>query len=173
MAKDGRTLHYNEWMLALRYAALLAIVVWLGGLMVLGGVAAPAVFEIAGMHAGGRMLAGDIFGEVLRRFHRVSYVCGAVIPLTLLARGALGPRPRRFAMRVALSLLMLAAVLYSGFVVLPRVERLQSAIGVAPSSLAEGDARRVEFGRLHALSTGVQIVPLLGGLLLLAYEMRD
>jgi hypothetical protein len=161
-------------MLALRYAALLAIVVWLGGLIVLGGVAAPAIFDVTGMHAaGGRMLAGDIFGEVLRRFHHVSYVCGCVIPLTLLARGALGPRPRRFAMRVALSVLMLAAVLYSGFVVLPKVERLQASIGVAPSSLAEGDARRVEFGRLHAMSTGVQIIPLLGALMLLAYEMRD
>lgn len=160
-------------MLALRYAALMAIVVWLGGLLVLGGVAAPAIFDIAGTHAGGRMLAGDIFGEVLRRFHHVSYVCGLVIPLTLIARGVLGPRPRRFAMRVALSVLMLAAVLYSGFIVLPRVERLQASIGVAPSSLAEGDARRVEFGRLHALSTGVQIVPLLGCLMLLAFEMRD
>jgi hypothetical protein len=161
-------------MLALRYAALLAIVVWLGGLIVLGGIAAPAIFDVAGMHAaGGRMLAGDIFGEALRRFHHVSYVCGCVIPLTLLARGALGPRPRRFGMRVALSVVMLAAVLYSGFVILPRVERLQASIGVAPSTLAEGDARRVEFGRLHALSTGIQIIPIVGSLMLLAYEMRD
>ena len=44
---------------------------------------------------------------------------------------------------------------------------------MAPSSLPAGDPRRVEFGRLHGLSTGIQLVPLLGGLLLLFFEMKD
>ena len=47
------------------------------------------------------MLAGAIFGEALRRFHLLSYVCGVVLLGTLLARGVLGPRPVKFAIRLA------------------------------------------------------------------------
>jgi hypothetical protein len=93
--------------------------------------------------------------------------------LALSARAVLGPRPRRFALRLAIAAVMLLAVLYSGFVVAPRIEALQQTIGVAPSSLPDGDPRRVEFGRLHGLSTGIQLVPLLGGLLLLFHELKD
>ena len=162
-------------MLALRYAALLAIVVWVGGLIALGAVAAPAIFDVVAARQlpDGRLLAGTIFGEILRRFHHVSYICGVVIPVSLTARAVLGPRPRRYAMRVALALVMLGAVAYSDFVISPQIEHLQQITGVAPSSLPEGDPRRVEFGRLHGMSSGVQLVPLLGGLMLLFFEMRD
>ena len=162
-------------MLALRYAALLALVVWVGGLIALGALAAPATFDVvAARHLpDGRLLAGAIVGEILRRFHHVAYVCGVVVPLSLSARAVLGPRPRRFALRVGLAVAMLAAVGYSGLVVSPRIERLQQTIGIAPSSLPEDDPRRVEFGRLHGLSSGVLLLPVLGGLLLLFYELRD
>jgi hypothetical protein len=75
-------------------------------------------------------------------------------------------------MRAGLAGLMLAAAGYSGFVVSPRIDRLQRT-GAAPSTLPAGDARRVEFGRLHRQSVGVQMVPLLGGMLLLFFEMTD
>jgi hypothetical protein len=68
---------------------------------------------------------------------------------------------------------MLAATAYSGLVVSGRIEALQRAIGVAPSSLPEGDARRVEFGRLHGLSTGLELIPLLGGLMLVFWEIKE
>ena len=35
-------------MLALRYVALLTLVVWVGGLIVLGAIAAPAIFDVLG-----------------------------------------------------------------------------------------------------------------------------
>jgi hypothetical protein len=162
-------------MLALRYAALLALVVWVGGLVALGAFAAPAIFDVVAARQlpDGRLVAGAIFGEILRRFHHVAYACGLVLPVSLTARAVLGPRPRRFALRIGLALVMLAAVGYSGLIVLPRIEHLQQITGIAPSSLPEGDPRRVEFGRLHGLSSGVLLVPLLGGLLLLFYELRD
>jgi hypothetical protein len=90
-----------------------------------------------------------------------------------MARTALGPRPRRVAMRAALAVLMLGAVVYSGFVISPRIDRLQERTGAAASTLPPGDPRRVEFGRLHMQSIGVQMVPLLGGMLLLFFEMKD
>src|SRR6188472_1991259 len=160
--RRARTVNYNDPMLALRYASLLALVVWVGGLLALGAIAAPVTFDvIAARHVPeGRVLAGAIFGVILRQFQYVSYACGVVLGLALSARAVLGPRPRRFALRLAIAAVMLLAVLYSGFV-------------VAPSSLPDGDPRRLEFGRLHGLSTGIQLVPLLGGLLLLFHELKD
>ena len=171
----GPDRHYNDAMLALRYVSLLSLVVWVGGLVALGAIAAPATFDViaARQVPEGRVLAGAIFGVILRQFHYVSYACGVVMPLALTARAILGPRPRRFALRLATAALMLAAVVYSGMIVSPRIDALQQRVGVAPSSLPEGDPRRVEFGRLHGLSTGIQLVPLLGGLFLLFYELRD
>lgn len=166
---------YNEEMLALRYAGLLALTLWVGGLLVLGAIAAPSIFDVlAARHvADDRLVAGAIFGEILRRFHLLSYLCGTVLLLTLVARGVLGPRPIWFAARVGAAFLMLAATVYSGLVVSNEIARLQTEIGVAPSSLPPTDGRRLAFGRLHATSTGLEMIPVLGGLLLLFRELKD
>jgi hypothetical protein len=162
-------------MLALRYVALLTLVVWVGGLLALGGIAAPSTFDLlAGRQiADARMLAGALVGEMLRRFEPVAYGAGAVLLLTLVARRILGPRPHRFAWRAGIALVMLLSSAYAGVVVRGRIEGLQREIGAAPSSLPEGDERRVEFGRLHGLSTALQIVPLLGGLALMYWEIKE
>ena len=162
-------------MLALRYAALLMIVVWVGGLLALGAIAAPATFDVLASRQDpdGRLLAGVVFGEILRRFHVVSYVAGTLLLGTLVLRRILGPRPRRFAWRAGIAALMLAAAAYSGLVISSRIATLRHEMGAAPSSLPEGDPRRVEFGRLHALSTAVQLVPLLGGLMLMYWEIKE
>src|SRR6476469_7802482 len=101
--RRARTVNYNDPMLALRYVSRLALVVWVGGLLALGAIAAPVTFDvIEARHVpGGRLLAGAIFGVILRQFHYVSYACGLVMPLALTARAILGPRPRRFALRLA------------------------------------------------------------------------
>jgi uncharacterized membrane protein len=161
-------------MLALRFAAVLALVLWIGGLIAVGALAAPAAFEILGARgAEGRALAGSVVGETLRRFHVVAYVCAAVVLLSLAVRGVLGPRPTRFSLRVAALLVMTVAAVYSGVVIGPQIARTQGAIGAAPSTLDPADPRRAEFGRLHAMSTSVQLVPLLGGLALLFLELKD
>ena len=162
-------------MLALRYAALLMIVIWVGGLLALGAIAAPAAFEVLASRqiADGRLLAAALFGEILRRFHIVSYVAGTLLLGSLILRRILGPRPRRFAWRAGIATLMLAAAAYSGLVISSRIASLQHQMGAPPSSLAEGDPRRVEFGRLHGLSTAVQLVPLLGGLMLMYWEIKE
>jgi hypothetical protein len=161
-------------MLALRFAAVLALVVWIGGLVTLGALAAPAAFEVLGVRgAEGRTLAGTVVGETLRRFNLVTYACAAVVLLSLTVRGVLGPRPRRFALRVGGLLLMTAAALYAGLVVAPQVAHARQSISASPSTLDPGDPRRIEFGRLHARSVSVQLIPLLGGLALLLFELKD
>jgi hypothetical protein len=161
-------------MLALRYAAVLALALWTGGLVVIGAVAAPSVFDTLGARgAEGRVLAGAVVGALLARFTMIAYGCAAVVLLSLVTRGVLGPRPRRFAYRVGGLLLMIVATVYAGAVIAPRIAAMQRSIGTAPSALAEGDPRRVEFGRLHGTSVSLQLVPLLGGLALLFWELKD
>ena len=164
-------------MLALRFAALVAIAVWIGGLLALGAIAAPAIFDVVAARgiADARLVSGAIFGEILQRFHLVAYGCGAALLLSLIIRRILGPRPRPFAIRFGIATIMLAAALYAGFVLHQQIETLQHQIGVnvSASSLPQGDPRRVEFGRLHGRSALVQFVPIVGGLLLLFWELRD
>jgi hypothetical protein len=161
-------------MLALRYAALLALAVWVGGLLTLGAVAAPAMFDELGLAGGeGRLRAARAFGEILRRFHLVAYGCAAVIVTSLGARAVLGPRPRRFAIRASIAALMLAATVWTGAVMLPRTAGAQREIGGLPSSLPQSDARRGRFVRLHRLTTMLELVPVAGGLMLLFWELKD
>jgi hypothetical protein len=162
-------------MLALRFAGLLALAVLLGGLVALGGFAAPASFDVlsARLPESGRTLAGLVFGEALRRFQPVIYACGFVLLCVLIARAVIGPRPIRFAIRIGIVLAVLATSLYSGFVLTPRIERLRDEAGGAPSALAAADPRRAEFGRLHGLSTVLLMVNIAGGLVLLFFEAKD
>jgi hypothetical protein len=166
---------YNDGMLALRFAALVALTLWVGGLLVLGLIAAPSIFDVTAGRgvADSRVVAGAIFGEALRRFHLLSYGCGFFLFATLLARAVLGPRPVRLAMRLGIVIVMLVAAGYSGLILTGDIEALRSEIGVAPSSLPEADPRRAAFGRLHALSTALQLIPALGGLVLMVFELKD
>jgi hypothetical protein len=119
------------------------------------------------------MLAGAVVGDILQRFNLFAYGCAAIVLLSLAVRGVLGPRPRRFAFRIAGLLIMIVAAVYVGAVLTPHIAALQHSIGTAPSALADTDPRRIEFGRLHGLSVSIQLIPLLGGLALLFWELKD
>src|SRR4051794_6122695 len=162
-------------MFLLRYAALLALVVWVGGLVALGAFAAPAVFDVmaARQIPDGRLLAGAVFGEILRRFFLASLAAAGVIFLSLVLRRVLGPKPRHFGWRAGILVLMVGATAYAGIAVAGRIAALQSSMNVAPSSLPASDPRRIAFGRLHATSSALQLVPLLGGLALIFWELRE
>jgi hypothetical protein len=167
------SVNYNDWMRALRYASLLALGVWIGGLFVIGAIAAPSAFDVAAARnvSDGRTVAGAMVGEALRRFHLVGYGCAALMILSLAGRAILGPRPRRFVVRLVVTAGMLAATAYSGLVVAARIEEARRAVATAPAGAT--DAPRALFARLHGLSTALHVIPLLGGLVLLAWEMQD
>ena len=162
-------------MLALRYVYVLALVVWLGGMVVLGALVAPTTFEVlqATEPLTGRALAGDVFGATIARFHYVAYAAGALLLVTLAAMALLGPRPAGYAVRTALVTLMLAVALYSGFVVLGRIDALQQEVGGLASRLPLDDARRVRFDELHQLSTRLMLLNMAGALVLLYWEARE
>jgi len=77
---------------AVRFAALIALAVWTGGL------AAP--FWMSGGRA----------ADLARATRTLGYVCGTIQLLALVAIKLVGPPPRQFPIRATLAALMLAIV---------------------------------------------------------------
>jgi uncharacterized membrane protein len=113
---------------------LLALSVWMGGIMVLGAVAAPAVFGTA-RRAGdverGMPLydfAGTIMTEVFRRFGWAALVAGAVMLAAGLGYGLLARLcRRRLAARAACTGLAWGIAAALTFVLFPRMMEAQAA----------------------------------------------
>lgn len=164
-------------MLVLRYAYALALAVWLGGMVALGAIVAPSTFQVLETQqaSAGRVLAGAVFGTVLNRFQWIAYACGAVVLITLAVMALLGPRPKGFAARSAIAVIMLGVALYAGFVVYRQVDAVQHEIGttVSPSTLPADDARRVRFDALHQLSTRLMMINMAGAVILLYWQARE
>lgn len=162
-------------MFGLRFAYLLALVVWLGGLIALGAVTAPAVFDVLGgrLAGQGRVLAGAVFGEALGRFHGVGVGCGAVMMAALVGMALLGPRPRFFWLRVGIVAAMLAVTIVAARPVGRAIAAIQAEVEGPIAELPDTDARKVRFGRLHGLSNVLLLAAAALGLALVALEARD
>jgi hypothetical protein len=78
------------WMLVVRYVALVALAVWVGGLVV-GFAVSPAFWRIEGVMVG--------------------YACGAVVIVSYVTLKLVGPPPRNFSIRVGIAVVMLAVAL--------------------------------------------------------------
>lgn len=162
-------------MLAIRYVALTALVVWLGGMVILGLLVAPSTFGVlqASDPANGRVLAGAVFGTILRRFHYVAYACGAILFLALFVMKFVGPPPQAFVVRAALVFVMLLVALYSGVPVTRELERIQAQVSGPVSRLPATDERRVRFDQLHRRSTMLMTFNMGLGLVLLYWYARE
>jgi hypothetical protein len=180
-------------MFLLRYAYVVALSVWTGGMVVLGAIVAPALFQELPSQdpESGRALAGAAFGAILARFHHVAYAAGGVLLVTLAAMALLGPRPKHLAVRMGIVATMLVVALYSGIVVLGEIDDIRQQIATAPQSASAGslataqpravlpsqlpadDPRRVRFDQLHQLSTRLMMMNVVGTLMLLLWEARE
>jgi hypothetical protein len=121
--------------------------IWLGAALLFVAVVAPAAFAVLPT----RSLAGLLVGRVLPTV----FWSGALVGL-VMAVAETGWR------RVA-ALVVVATALGAQLGVAPRIQRLRAALGPDIEAIDATDPRRVEFGRLHALS-----VALLGGAMLAA-----
>ncbi len=79
-------------MAVIRFAALTALAVWLGGMV------API------------WLSGDVACDLGRQTRSLAYVCGGILLVSQFAMKFLGPPPRRFVLRASIAALMLAIV---------------------------------------------------------------
>ncbi len=162
-------------MIVLRYAYVLALVVWVGALVAAGAFVAPALFGVLEAEAGatGRMLAGAAFGEVLRRVLLAGDLAGVVMLVTMTILRLFGPKPVSYGIRAVLLGMMLLANAYTAHVVLPEAEGLRQEINGPMASVAATDPRRMRFDGLHQLSTMIVTAMALAGIAVAAWEARE
>jgi len=138
---------------------LLALIVWLGGLIFLSFVLAPTAFAVIPT----RHMAGTVVGRSLGILHWMGIISGLVFLIASLAYSRLTTgSPRPFAARNVLIVLMLVLTLISQFGIMPRMIALRNAM-VLIDSVPLNDPARMEFDGLHAWSVRVE-----SGVLLLA-----
>ena len=162
-------------MILLRYLYVVALVIWVGGLIVAGALVAPSVFGVlqAWNASQGRALAGAVFGEVLMRLTWLSYAMGVVMFVTLTLHRLLGARPLQYGIRVGIMGVMLVMMLVTGFYLIPEVDAIQAQVAGPLSELPDTDPRRLEFNRLHGLSNILFSITAIGGLALCWWEARE
>ena len=162
-------------MFVLRYLYVVALVLWVGGLVVAGALVAPSVFGVleAWNESQGRVLAGRVFGEVLLRLTWLSYAMGGVMFIALTLHRLLGSRPVKYGIRVGILALMLVMMMVMGFWLIPQVDAIQAQVQGPVAALPDSDPRRVEFNRLHGLSNILFSITAIGGLALCWWEARE
>jgi hypothetical protein len=158
----------------LRFLSLITLSVWIGGLAVLAIVAPVLFVTLEGQDpVAGRELAGAAFGAAFRHFQSAAWLCGGLLLALLGARAALGPRPRRLAVRLWVVLGMLAVSVATTVAIIPRIDRLRAQTAGPIAALPAEDSRRASFNRLHGLSNGLMLLTLGAGLALLWFETTD
>ena len=141
---------------------LMALIVWIGGLIFFAFVLAPAAFAVLPT----RHLAGNVVGRTLAILHWMGVVSGLIylaasILYSQLARGT----PHIFAARNIIIVLMLMLTLISQFGIIPRMDTLRASIGEIDSVPPDNPAR-VQFDALHVWSTRVESGVFLLGLVI-------
>ncbi len=150
-----------------RVLHLLSVSIWLGTVTFFSFVAAPIIFRTLPQQQ-----AGDVVGELLPVYYWAGHILGAVALVSLLAAvGFSGGWTLRTGTMGALLVVMLAANLYAGFVIQPKVHQakaeMRAAAAASGPSTAPSLLLKVAFNRLHARSVQLNAVVLVGGLFVL------
>ena len=133
---------------------LLALIVWIGGIIFFAFVLAPTLFGVLPT----TKMAGDVVNATLTKLHWMGLVSGLVFLIaSLLYHWQKHVQIRPFMVSHVFVVLMLAFTMVSQFGITPRMRELRSS-----PSLMESSSGRDEFDRLHAWSTRLE-----GGVLFL------
>jgi uncharacterized membrane protein len=132
-------------MSVLRAIMLLALVVWVGGVIFFAFVMAPTLFVVLPS----TRLAGDVVSAALSKLQWIGWICGvSFLVSSLIYNWRKHAQLRAFSAAHVFVVLMLALTAVSQFAITPRMRELRAA----PQSL-DSSANRAEFDRLHAWST--------------------
>lgn len=148
--------------ISLRALRLLAIVVWVGGLIFFAFVLAPIAFHVLpSTHE-----AGTVVGATLRVLNEAGHACGFVFLFATIAfwfRST--PRARSLlTAELLLVVLMIAATMYVQASIIPAMERDRVAAGGDVDAAPRDNPARIDFERLHPLSEKVEGSALLLGI---------
>ena len=142
---------------------LLSLICWIGGLIFFAFVLAPTVFNIPAVLPNTH-LAGNVVRSTLSKLHWIAIVAGIVYLISsMIYSRLLDGTVHIFALRHVLLYFMLGLTFVSQFLVIPRMDKLRTAVGDF-SALAVDNPLRVQFDALHVWSTRVEVVVLLLGL---------
>lgn len=138
----------------LKLVYLAAILVWVGGVICFSLLVAPALFAALPPTA-----AGDAVGAIFPWYYGASYICGLVLLSVSALLHAQAGEQTWWRINTALFAVMLLATFYAGLVVYPRTVELRPQI----RAVEPPPALRAEFGRLHGIAVGLNMVVLLCG----------
>jgi uncharacterized membrane protein len=162
-------------MVVLRCLYLLALVFWVGGMVALGTFAAPAIFDVLESYHGsaGRLEAGDVFGEMLRRFRSFEYGSAVVLLGCLGTLTYTTARPPAIRIRMATVAVMLCISLYSGLGITGQLDGLQAEMRANIASLATENDYAARYDNLYTQTTVLLLLNLGFGLSLIYWEAKS
>ncbi|BDI30936.1 hypothetical protein CCAX7_29870 [Capsulimonas corticalis] len=123
----------NFWLsVAARWVQGVALSLWLGGVIAIGALAAPAAFHVTRAHAAlaGNLalqndIAGAIIGQAFRNFNVLCIVCGVLLLLSGMAVARLRPSPRVRRLTVissVVTLILLGLTVYLQYALFPVID---------------------------------------------------
>lgn len=148
----------------LRALMLLALVVWIGGIIFFAFVLAPTVFTVLPTPD----LAGRVVSHSLAALHWMGLVSGLIFLLCSISYNQIKHAdPRLFSAAHLLIVIMLALTAVSQFAVTPRMHAIRAA-----AAHWQNDSARTEFQSLHRASTSIEGAVLVLGLAVVALTER-
>jgi uncharacterized protein DUF4149 len=151
----------------LRFLMLLALVVWIGGIIFFALVEAPTLFTVLP----NTRLAGDVVSPSLSKLHWMGLVCGSVFLISSLFYNQVrSAQLKPLAASHVLIALMLLLTAVSQFRITPKMTNLRAEMQAVDR--LPGDNSRLEFDRLHAWSTRLESGVLLLGIGVVALTAR-
>jgi hypothetical protein len=154
-AAESTTSYTSFDMWFLRFFMLLALIIWVGGIIFFAFVLAPTLFGVLPT----TKLAGDVVNATLTKLHWMGLVSGVVFLIaSLLYNWQKHVQLRPFALSHIFVVLMLVFTMVSQFGITPRMRELRS------SPVLMNSVGRAEFDSLHAWSTRLESGVLLLGI---------
>ena len=151
-----------------RFVMLLALTVWIGGIIFFS-VLAPTSFSVLPT----RQLAGAVVGSMLSKLHWIGLGAGLVLLFASVASYySQTGTAHVFATRHLLVCVMLLLTLASQFAVSPKMAALHSSMGNV-DLVSPDNPERVQFNALHRWSTRLELGVLLLGLVVLYVIARQ
>lgn len=155
----------------IRIFRLLAIVVWVGGIVFFAFVLAPVAFSLLPS----QHLAGTVVGGTLRVLDIIGLICGGIfwIGTAILFRQSEPGQKPRYGVQLLLASIMILATAYLQAGILPAMERDRVEAGGEIESAPASNPAKLHFESLHKRSESVESAVLLCGLGIVLLMARE
>ncbi|MCA9319450.1 MAG: DUF4149 domain-containing protein [Planctomycetes bacterium] len=148
---------------------LMAMGVWLGGVVFFSFFTAPVIFERLP-----RNQAADLISVIFPRYYKLGYACGFLMIVAGLYPSWREPGLGMATLSLSFALLATICSIYAGVVVLPRVRRLRQT-AASSAGTSEHSANRAAYIRWHQISVTINsavLILLITQVLIYGYRIR-